>query len=371
MGSDYDEIMDRFRKDIISDKAPDMIYTHDRNIIKMYAKQGVYMDLYQCFENDSDLKTEELLPNVLSACETDGKLYSISPGFTVNTMIASEKIVDIENWNVNDMIKISDSLPENMSFFENNRRDDILDIMIYLFSEEINVENNTCNFNKKEIKDFMSFAEKLDLLNNCDNIDQDDNNFNSSIDIVLSQLHIYNFRSYLIDTVSALGQREPCIVGYPTLNGKGGSLEFQCNLAILNNSQNKDLCWDFIKGFFEDEEISDVDGISSFPTKISLFDKIVEESMHSSVFVDEYGKETIKPLIANYKGDFIEVEPFTENEKDKLVEYIKSINHEGMSIRKNIRDVLIDEIYPWLYGKNSSEELLQNLQSRISILLNE
>lgn len=71
-GDDYIDGLNRLNTDIISGNMPDMLLLNGMPY-ESYARKGLFVDLYTMINKD------KLFPGLLSAMETDGRLYFVSP----------------------------------------------------------------------------------------------------------------------------------------------------------------------------------------------------------------------------------------------------------------------------------------------------
>ncbi len=60
---------------------------------KQYEKAGRLADLYPFMEKDDTLKNVELLPELLTQTETEGKLYTLIPAYGILTLTGDPDII--------------------------------------------------------------------------------------------------------------------------------------------------------------------------------------------------------------------------------------------------------------------------------------
>ncbi|NCC68773.1 MAG: extracellular solute-binding protein, partial [Clostridia bacterium] len=80
---DYTAGLTKLNTEIIAGNAPDIIAINDFSY-DQYAAKGLLEDLYPYLEADSDISADDFVPSILKIQETDGKLYHLGTGFTVN-----------------------------------------------------------------------------------------------------------------------------------------------------------------------------------------------------------------------------------------------------------------------------------------------
>lgn len=369
--------IDQLKKDVVSGDAPDMIVSYDRGIIKGLQNKGLFVDLYEYLDKDSDLSRDDIMPNVLSGCEIGGKLLSISPSFTVDTLFAKKKFVDKADWTVDDMIDTYNNLPKDMRLTDIDCKESMLSMLIGSMDDFIDYNNGTCNFDSPDVRKLLQFCDQFpsqDELIDWDDKDSymeyysDDNVKNDKV--VLATEYLYNFRDYTQEIKGRFKGEEVCFVGNPSSDGRGAVLSLNENFAILTNAEDKDACWNFIKEFFKPSEDEEGD-MNGFPSLKSEFDRLAEESTHKPKSKDENGKEIEEDLYYYSTDNPVKIDPLTDKEKNVIVEYIKKADKVAADFDPEVESILEEEIMAFLKGEKSADEVIDLLQSRISILVSE
>jgi ABC-type glycerol-3-phosphate transport system substrate-binding protein len=367
----------QLKKDIVSGKAPDMIVSYNHGIIDSLYKKGLFLDLYDMLAKDGDISKDDIMPNVLDACDIGGKLYSLSPSFTVQTLAAKKSNCDKENWTIDEMIDTYNNLPEGMSFTMLDCKESMLSMVISALSDAIDYEKGTCNFDTPEFRKLLSFIDQFPSQEEV--IDWDDPNAQEEIfnndniknnKMLLENFYLGDFAEYTRELKGKF-EGDLSFVGYPSTNGKGSILSLNQNYAILANSEYKDECWQLIKSAFVSD---DDDSMYSygFPALKSKFDEMAEKSMKKPTYKDENGKEVEEDL-AYYSSDGkeIKIDPLNAKEKDTIVEYIKNTTQIGASLDPDVSIILEEEIMAYLKGEKKADEVIDLIQNRISLLVSE
>ena len=385
---DYDEDAEKYtstgdaqlKKDIVSGKAPDMIVSYNRGVIDSLCKKGLFEDLYTMLDKDSDISRDDIMPNVLTACEMGGKLYSISPSFYVQTLAAKKSNCDKENWTVDEMIDAYNNLPEGMSFTTLDCKESMLMMVISALGDVIDYEKGTCNFDTPEVRKLLAFVDQFPSQD--DLIDWDDEkavqdyfggNKIKENKMLLNTMYISNFVDYT-ETLKGEFEGDISFVGFPSSTGKGSILGFNQCFAILSNSEYKDECWELIKSSLmkNDDEDENNMGMDGFPALKSAFDKMAEKSMKKPTYKDENGKEVEQDLTYyGQDGKEVKVDPLTEKEKDFIVDYISKTTQVSDSIDPDVSSILEEEIMAYIKGEKKVDEVIELIQSRVSLLVSE
>jgi hypothetical protein len=72
--------------DLVSGRAPDIILIPRGTPMDIYIKKGVFADLYPLLDAEPSISRDELMTDILSIFEMEGKLYSFPLNFNIRTM---------------------------------------------------------------------------------------------------------------------------------------------------------------------------------------------------------------------------------------------------------------------------------------------
>lgn len=372
---------DQLKKDIVSGNAPDMIVSYNKALINSLHNKGLFVDLYEMLDKDPDLSKDDIMPNVLKSCEIGGKLLSIAPTFSVQTYVAKSKYVSGPDWTVDDLISAYDSMPDGMRLNTFDTKEEILSLLLYSTGDLIDYEKGTCNFDTPEFRNLMEFCDKFPSMEDViDWEDQDavmeyyseDNIKNDKV--LLENLYISDFRDYTQQINGRFKGEDMTFVGYPSTDGHGGVISLNQNFAILSNAEDKEACWNLIKEFMiieEDEDDSKNYYRYAFPSLKADFEKLAEESMSKPKYKDEDGKEHEEDLTYYSNGKEIKIDPLSEEQKDFIVDYIENATKTQADFDPEVSSILEEEVMAYLKGEKTADEVIDLLQSRISLLVSE
>ena len=382
-GETISSALGQLKKDIVAGKAPDMIAASNTSLTLSLQNKGLFVDLYEFLDKDPDLKKEDIMPNVLKASERNGKLLSLSPSFYINTYIAKKQFVDTPDWSVDQMIETYEKLPKDMKLTTLDCKEQILVMMIFTLNECIDYEKGTCNFDTPEFKKLVDFCEKFPSEDEI--IDwEDEDSFSELMSadnyiknkVLLSELYLTNFNEYIQEIKGKFNNEPITFVGYPSTNGHGGILSMNQNFSILSNASDKEACWNLIKEFFKpaDENAEDngrMMGMRTFPSLRSEFEKIADESMKKPTYVDDNGKTVEEDITYNIGDKEVVLEPLTQEERDFVVDYIMNTSRTAYDFDPEVEKVLEEEMMAYMKGEKNASEVLELLQSRISLIVSE
>ena len=157
-----------------------------------------------------------------------------------------------------------------------------------------------------------------------------------------------------------------------TTDGRGAVLTLDKHFAILSNAEDKEVCWNFIKEFLLPAEDGEESMYSyGFPSLKSEFNKLADESMEKPKYKDENGKEVEEDLTYYTSSKEIKVNPLTKEERDFIVDYIESADNVSADFDPEVESILEEEIMAYIGGEKTADEVIDLIQSRVSILVSE
>ena len=375
----------QLKMDIVSGNTPDIIYFSAPALYANLSKKGAFADLYQFMDDNSPIKKDDIIPNILEACEFDGKLTMLPTSFNVNTYLAKTKFIDKENWTFDDLIETYNNLPEGMKLFKDvdNTKESVFNILGY--GSFIDWENSTCTFDSPEFVKLLEFADQFDNEGEGESINwdtatdeemekywQDEEVALLNDKALLGQLSFYDAREYSRQRYGYFGD-EVTFVGYPSNDGSGADMSFNMSFAIMNDSSVKEACWDFISSTFDDsdEESDSKYYYSGLPIQKTQLEKIFDEAMEDPYWLDENGKKQPMDNTMYILDKEIEIPNLTQEERDMLIDYICSAKPSGLYYDMDVQNIIDEETKAFFAGERSAQETADMIQNRVSILISE
>ena len=380
------------KKDIISGNAPDMVFGSDSAITQSLGRKGVFVDLYEMLDKDPDLKKEDLMPNVLKACEVNGKLLSIANTFTLETVIAKKKNVDKDRWNADELIEAYNNRPDkDMHLYGMDTRDSVMELLVYTFYNLIDFEKSECHFDDPEFKKLLNFMDSFKPGQEFENYDDPEaqayyeemdkyygNTALKNDKVLITSLYLYEPQELVTTLNGELKGEDIKFVGYPSDEGQGSMMMLNSAYSILSTSEYKDLCWELIKGNFK--ELTDEDekeGYINYSYGMSAlrqnFDRQLKKCMSKPYYYDENGKkQEYDYTYYDDKGENeIKVDPLSQEQVNFISDYIMNTTMVMGSFDPDIESIVEEEIMAYIKGEKTADEAADLLQNRISLILSE
>ncbi|MDE5771399.1 MAG: extracellular solute-binding protein [Ruminococcus sp.] len=373
----------QLKMDIVSGNAPDMIVTYDYGLISELAPQGTFTDLSTYLEKDDDLSKDDIMPNVIKASEIKGKIYSLSPTFSVGTLACKTKFFDKENWTLDEMIDTYHEHPDMQLMRYGNSKEATFELVSIMMSQFIDYEKAECHFDSDDFKKLLEFCNEFpdeDEEINWETATQDEMEayWNEKEVLclndkaLLDSVYLSDFKEYGTEKTVYFND-DITLVGVPSDDGNGAVISFGNSMAILESSPSKDVCWEFMKQFFKDEyfESEMYHYGNGLPSLTSAFEKKADDSMEKSYYLDEDGNKVEYDNTYWVNGHEINVKPLTKEERDFVVDYIKNTTKPATEVSDDVREIIVEEVTKYFKGEADSQQAIDKIQSRVGILLSE
>lgn len=370
----------QLQMDIAAGKSFDIVYMNGSStLFTNLGKKGALVDIYELMGKNGTVAKDDIVPNVLTAGEIDGKLVSLSPSFSVNTFVAKKKFCDKENWTFDDMIETCNKMPDDMKLLKYTFSKSDLFMQFVAMGGFVDYENAKCSFDSEECVKLLEFCNSLEVMEQPDyeNMTQDDwekyyNENELAIrndKVLLDDMSLYDIREYA-RTKYGIFNEDMCFVGIPSADGNGVIMSCDNSFAVMANSSNKDAAWEFISQFFT-EDYQTGDRMYNMPSLKSALTKKLDEAMEKPYWTDENGKKQEYEDTYYIAGENINIPCLTKEERDELEAMILSAKAKGLSYNEDIYNIVGEEAEAYFNGERSAKETLDLIQSRCSIILSE
>lgn len=383
----------QLKKDIISGSAPDMIFGSTNALTKSLGKKGLFVDLYEMLDKDPDLKKDDIMPNVLKACEVNGKLLSLANSFTVSTLVTKAKNFEKDRWTADELIETYENRSDkDMHLSGLDTRDSAIELLMYSFSDLIDYENGKCHFDDPEFTKLLKFIDSFEPAPKFDNYDDPEaQEYYEEMDkyygnaalkndkVLLSSVYIYDLQDIVSTLNGEFKDGDIKFIGYPSAEGQGSVMMINSSFSILSTSEDKDACWELIKGNFEEEtDEGEKEGYSRYssyglPALKKNFDRQLNKCMNKPYYYDNEGKkQEYDYTYWDDKGEKeITIDPLSQEQVDFISDYISNTTKVMGDFDPDINSILEEEMMAYINGEKTSEEAAQLLQNRISLILSE
>lgn len=366
------DLMDSFDKAILAGNIGDIVVTQDFDTYRKYGEKGVYADLYTLMNNE--LSEGDIFGCVRRACEIDGKLYGLPQEFSLDTYAIKQGCIDLETWNLEAFITLSDSLTTGKSILLSMTQEDVYNALRdSIIAECIDFENHTCSFDSDI---FLHFLEYIDSLpqENTEEMDWNENNYING-KAALFNSNINSYASYY-QMKSVFGEEADAdIVGYPSSEGGASKLSANAFYSITEESKVKEGAMAFLRYLLSaDCVIDEMRGMRSIPslkTTAKAWDDS-ESKIYYYFYYDNIGRWSAdsKPITEEDEGVPGICIQLTQEKIDAVYDFLDHVNVYPY-IPSDIAAILDEEMYVFLDTTKTADEIAKIIQSRVSTYLSE
>lgn len=370
---DYNAGVTQLNNDIISGNMPDILITNTQLPVDSYISKGLIADVGELIEKDEELSQVEFLDNVFNAYSVKDKLYYVVPSFYVRTLAGKTSFVgDRESWTIQEFQDFVASLPEGTAAFGEMTRDSfIYMIMQYGGNDFIDVSTGKCNFDSPEFKGMLEFANSLPKEITEDYYGEDYwMNYQSQYRdnrTVLMEVYIGTLRD-MNTTMNGYFGEDISFIGFPTDSGKSSVLYADSAYVLSAKSGNLDGAWQFIRYYLTDEYQESLDW--GLPVVKDIFMEKAKEGMGRPYYLDENNEKVEYDNYFSINGEDVILDPLTQEQVDQLVGVITSTEKQSY-YNEDIQNIITEEAEAYFSGQKSVEEVVQIIQSRAQIYVDE
>lgn len=406
--SDYTAALTKFNNEILAGNVPDILLISSGMPYNSYASKGLFADLYEFMDKDDVYNRDAFMPNVLKAMEKDGKLYEITPSFTVQTYAAKKSLVgDATSLTMDQANQILATMPEGATLTNDSQTmtaSNFLSTAI-TFSNFVDYTNATCNFDSPEFKAILETAKKYPAEIDYDALYNDNPNYWMEQETacrenraLLYSVYFNDFSTYT-NTRDAYFGEDISFVGFPgsgASNATGSVISTGSEIAVSSKSKYKDGAWEFIKLVLDNavgEQDSGNYGVAitsdasvaeaadeavkritsqyyGLPVVKSQLQALGQQATIPQTYTDTDG--TVQQVDNTYYvgNTEVKVNLITQDEVNMLIDYFSTVDTIAR-YDESLTDIINEEANNYFKGTKSVDETASLIQSRASIYLSE
>lgn len=344
---------------MISDDTPDLLFFSNEYITNFDARRDnnkqAYIDLYDYLNKDDVLNNNDLTPSVLKALEHDGRLYQLTPNFSIKTILANPDLISNDKpWSVDEFTKFAEQNIDKL--FWDNSRETVSSLILNPFPF-YDTKKSQSSFDTDSFRNFISLLDKF----------SETPNFTNKFALLETSMFCFDEHNYA-SKVYFKGS-DAINKGYPNVSGNGALIVPKEQFSIFTNSENPDMAWEFIKIFFTEEYQSEMikSYPVSFPAQTDLLNNMMENTKFPYSDTNPYGANIIG---YDFEGNEIECGIPSQESLDYIMEIIN--NAETLYLpNMNIENIFFEEYWQYESDGQDINTMSKNIQNRVNIYLNE
>ena len=373
--NDYLAGTKKLNTDLASGEIPDILIADSSLPLDSYVNKGLFTDLYELMDGDPEIKKENYLQNVLDAFSKDGKLYRITPGFSIATVVGkAEDVGTTPGWNFDDLKTLMAKKGPDVQVFADVPASQVLSYsMTFGGAQYIDWKTGECRFDSEDFKNVLEFAKTFPAEIDYEAL-QSDEEYWEKYDTMyrdgrtlLSYMILTTFRDYNITEKGMFGA-DITPVGFPNEAKESGAIMMNNTYSISAKSDVKEGAWQFVRRYLTEEYQEQME--YALPVMKSVLEKQAAEAQKKPVMEDENGNMEEYDDTYYINGKEIIIPPMTKEETDELIQYISGVTKVYQNDME-VMTILDEECAPFFEGKKSADEVAKIIQSRVQIYVNE
>lgn len=310
-----------------------------------FARRGLLEDLYPYIDNDPELSREDFIPGVMSAMEIDGGLYELAPSFSLVTTFASSQVL---GYNAELTYKDLNFMAANSEYFDSvfdkyrGRMWLLGNILDASGSKLVDWTKGECYFDSDY---FRSLLETMKAIPE-EGEEMPSPTLYKSVSMSTGLLYYVITNDLWMASTAPLAYGEDyCFPGLPEL---GSAIYPNCCYGISAYSQNKELCWQFLRQFLTREYGSK---FYLSPRKDALAQRVEETWTGFGPEVQQYNPQGLEAM---------------EKLRDIAMNCSTVMRHDP-----EIWQIVYSQSLAYFAGDKSLEETAEQIQSRVSLYMAE
>ncbi len=349
----YDETADfsvatsRMNAELATGDSVDLYYLENTMDVMSLVNAGLLADLYPLMESDESFVAEEYYENIWEAMELNGSLYEIPAGFQIGAIVGPKTLLgERTGWTIDEFQSFVAQQADPETVLPQTRSYMLYCMTAYAMFDYIDVNAGTCNFDNESFANWLEFIASFP--ENVDNTVAAEAQTRSSW---FSGLYEYiQRRDEFGDALQ--------FVGFPSDNAPGPCIETLISFGISSQTEQPELCWEFIKTMLSQEYQEQVVAYNSFPMRKSVFENQLSASMLPST---EEGALVSSNSILG---------PLSQKEADQLRELVSSLSVIRFRY-EDITNIIEEEANGFFTGNKTAEDVSKIIQNRVEIYLSE
>ena len=373
---DYSAGVTKLNTEIISGNVPDL-FVADELPIEQYGAKGLLCDLYEFIDSDEELSRDDFFENILTAMESDGKLYSIAPTFGIVSLVGNADVVGEEmGWTLQELMDVSKAHPEAQYLLDPyTTKAAMLQTMLALnLGEYVDWATGECSFNSQDFIDVLNFCNMFP-----ESYDYNSGNHESTPALISSGRQL--LASYSASDFEQFQMYEAmfgghlAFKGFPTSEGIGNvAVPTGSRLSISATCSDPEAAWSFVRTALLEETYPEdrYYYVNGYPLNKASFEKLKAKAMEKQYETDPETGEQVEVSTGGWGWDdfYIDIYAMTEEQAAQLDALIASVDR-TYSYDQNIMNLVTEECADFFAGTKTAEQAASLIQDRVSIYVNE
>ncbi|MCI9143148.1 MAG: extracellular solute-binding protein [Lachnospiraceae bacterium] len=360
----YEEASEKFKLDVVTGKAPDIIAVSGIDDYQILCHKGVLADLYDFMEADAACSKDMLMESVVKACEDAGHLYSIAPAFQLHSMWGYGDVTGGQSGvTFRELLQILEKSGKDLNAIGGFSADEpvLTRLCSVSMDEFVNWEEGTCEFDGDYFKKVLSFAGQYHPVNVEGTYLGRIRDREQVLSVgIISSVADYQLQKEFYDGDLAF-------IGYPVAEGSGTVVDFRGSAVAVNaGKENQAGAWEFVKFYL----LQGYDG-QGFPVVREQFEKVMEAAMEEDYITSENGgTERLPKEYYNSGTESIFVYAASRTEVAAVRELIER-GGGRFEMHPVIQNIINEEAEGYFSGQVDLDRTAEKIQNRVNLYLQE
>ena len=367
--------------DISSGRCPDLLVL-EYDDLEAYAAKGLLEDLAPYLEADGEL---ELADNVIEAYTFHGKLCALPGALQIRTLAGRTErlgeLGDATGWTLEEMMEFIDSNPDSTVFSADAGQ--LLEYsLVFNQSHFVDWEAHTCDFTSDEFIRLLEFCGRFSDRKGTEGAEVLDMMERSNT-ALLHEVELVRPQDITL-LAQILGTEDISYIGFPTVDGRMGSLLEDCGgtCAISAKSKHKEEAWAFVELLLTGWEnppksYSALKGTKGFPTELGTRERYFAKVSENPYRIGEDGEiimEGGKPMrYAYHTASSRTMQVFFYTPLPEETDLICTLLDSSTTDRggRQISSIVAQEAASYFNGQKTAADVAALIQNRVSMYLAE
>ncbi|MBR4224413.1 MAG: hypothetical protein IKR73_06350, partial [Oscillospiraceae bacterium] len=379
----------KFNNELLAGNVPDILIIEEGMPYDSYVNKGLFTDLYGIMDQSGGVKRGDILPNVLTAMEDDGKLMFMCTAFNILTCGADPAFVDGDGY-----LKMSTvQAQSDKTVADGMDRETFLMYGVY-FSNFFDLKNKKCDFDNPAFKALLEESKKHPQMGSEPDWMDDPEANNDREQAFMNgkeMLYFINKGDFDLYYDKAHLGKSFTYTNFPSDAPTAKSLIAPTTLfAISEKSNKKTAAWEFmstvLKGMIEVEPYSywdennvkhNVEGDNrynawnGFPVLTADFDMLKSHAGDAYHYYDETGKAIYEDKTIWLGESEVKMDLLNEQEINDWANMVTGTTTTVPSVSEIYETIIKDEVQNYWAGTSSVDQAASMIQSRVSLYISE
>ncbi len=335
------------------------IFCSKRGLRRSFIDRGLFIDLLPFIDADKELGGRDaLVAPVLKASLTDGKLYTLSAGFSHNFCIAPSDLLPNKLVSIEDVKSAKEKLQENADYFDSymDRSSFLYFSMIMAQDELVDFKEGTAMFDSQKFIDLLNLAKEIPEWNQSAIYEHPAVRMRDGKQLLMLTKNDEALLRYR--GVSALMNGKISFCSLPGFDKVYSVFGLEDGLSISANCANPELAWKFVRTLVSAvDTFEDGNTKGAFPMNAKSFENLIgsllKDHTHGMYISEE---------------EQVEIYALTAKQRDAIMELFDEttvINE----LDTKIMEIINEETAAFFWGNKTAEDTAKAIQNRVSIYL--